>query len=131
MKKLQAKPQTKRQSHKPITDKQYEELTNRFIVRINELAKHETADYPQFNAEFVGAIVANAIHSVDCKGGFCSEEKLFDTVVDLIAKRLSFNISEGIRKKMEADAKAQEPAVAEAETKTDEETPPVVEATSH
>ena len=114
---------TKDTFHKPLTDSQYETLTNEFIVRLNNLCEPE-----QMHPEFVGAILANAIHSVDAKGGFVTKEKLFDTVVDLIAKRLSFQISEGIRLKAEAEKKAKE------ETPTDElpaATVPQVEAPSH
>ena len=88
-------------THKPVTDEQYEDLTNEFIVELDKLA------YPKkFEAEFVGAILANALHSADLKGGFQSKSKIFDVVVDLIAKRLSYGISEGIRLKLEAQEKA-------------------------
>ncbi len=113
---MSRKPQQKNVFHKPITDQQYEKLTNEFIVRLNELSAPQCLD-----AEFVAAILANAIHSADAKGGFITKDKIFDIVVDLIAKRLSFQISEGIRLKKESEQKKA------GETPTDELPSPTTE----
>ena len=86
------------------------------------------ADPDIFDADFIGAIFANAIHSVDMKGGWTTKSKILDVMIDLIAKRLSFQISEGIRHKKEAEKKQND------ETSTDElpkATTENVEATSH
>jgi hypothetical protein len=89
--------------YKPVTDTQYESLANEMLIELNKLA-----DPQVFEADFIGAIFANAIHSVDLKGGLTTKTKIFEVMVDLIAKRLSFEISEGIRHKKEAEAKAKE-----------------------
>jgi phosphoribosylformimino-5-aminoimidazole carboxamide ribonucleotide (ProFAR) isomerase len=52
--------------------------------------------------------LANTIHSADLKGGYKTKTEIFEVMVDLIAKRLSFEISEGIRHKKEAEKKALE-----------------------
>jgi len=103
-------------THKPITDEQYEKMTNEFVEVLNLMVKPQVMD-----AEFVGAIMANALHSVECKGGFISKSKIFDTMIDLMSKRLSFNISEGIRKKMESKTKESEEASLPESFKSDEQ----------
>ncbi len=112
--------------HKPITHKQYEDLTNEMIVTLNELASPEC-----FDPEFIGAILANAIHSVDFKGGFQTKGKLVDTMIDLIAKRMSFEISEGIRHKKEAEAKARQEAEATSTGVEEATVTPITEAPAH
>jgi hypothetical protein len=93
---------------KPITDIQYESLANEMLVKLNRLASPQI-----FEADFIGAIFANAIHSVELKGGYQRKSKILDVMIDLIAKRLSFEISEGIRHKKEAEAKAKSEQVTE------------------
>lgn len=89
-------------TYKPITDEQYESLTNEFIVELNKLV-----DPLKMEADFVAAILANVIHSPEQKKGLTTKVSLFDGCVDMISRRLSFNISEAIRRKTEAAQKAQ------------------------
>jgi hypothetical protein len=89
--------------YKPITAEQYESLANEMLEALNKIAAPAILD-----GDFVGAILANTIHSADLKGGYKTKTEIFEVMVDLIAKRLSFEISEGIRHKKEAEKKALE-----------------------
>jgi hypothetical protein len=115
--------------YKPITDEQFETLANDLIPHLNKLAAPKF-----FDPEFVGAILFNVIHSPEQKekGGITTKSSIFEGCVEYISRRLSFELSEGLRAKAEAAMEAKKQAEADATKETVEPKEEVqAEAPSH
>ncbi len=109
--------------YKPITAEQVEALTNEFLPILNKIAAPTI-----FDPDFVCAILLNVTHSPEQKKGITTKSSLFDGCIDYISRRLTFEMSEALRAKIEAKNKEKE-STDSPPTENQEEMP--VEANNH
>lgn len=97
MKKI--KPPKAEMTYLPVTAKQFEDLTNEVLTRLNELnAPHF------FSADYVSQVVMSAIHALDHKIGMISKRELLHACINRISCHLTYEAVEETRRRIKDSA---------------------------
>ncbi len=81
----------------PVTESQFETLTNELLAHMNQRTAPNSME-PKFFAQ----VLIRAIHGADIKAAKLRKEELFDACLVRISRNLTFNIGEALAKDMKA-----------------------------
>jgi hypothetical protein len=102
----------KNEAYLPITPKQFQEVVNEVLPKVNLLAAGESFF---LDADYVGQMVVSALHALPNMRGTYNKTELLNAVINRVSNHVTYFALEEIQKRLKAAGKGKEGAAEAAE----------------